>query len=29
MRNKPATPLLNDHVMQNGGRRTGKNNLLN
>jgi len=29
MSNKPATPLLNDHVMQNGGRRTGKHHLLN
>jgi len=24
----PATPLLNDHVVQNGGRLAGKHHLL-
>jgi len=25
----PATPLLNDHILQNGGRLTGKHHMLN
>jgi len=29
MSNIPATPLLNVHVVQNGGRLTGKHHLLN
>jgi len=29
MSNIPATPLLNDHVVQNGGRLAGKHHLLN